>query len=378
MLRTKDEVLKSIKEDGRNLRFASIEFRDDDELVRMAIKNGADLSYASFRLQNDDSMCDFFSQNSSFEYIFERALFFVKKDLSTFYSRCGLFKNNKEFILCTKLYHGSSFDSPIIKYNSYSEEQIKNELFNLRIAQTKKFFNLSKKPFNYSDLSKIESSEDLMYSLMRIPSISVWYHQEPFSKVIESFEKMVDSFENEQDYYCSTKGIGSFPERVTKALLNQLNIKYDYEKVFLWSEGDPTHSYKGRKRYDFYIPSTNTIIEVHGAQHYNKGFEALGGRTLQEEQKNDKQKYDLAVKNGISNYIIIDAHSSKLDYLYDSFTNNKEFNDLFNISKLDWKQIRQDALGVEKYALPFPYQEFRINFYNDWIEVLKNFNETIS
>ena len=75
MLRTKDEVLKYIKEDGRNLRFASIEFRDDDELVRIAIQNGADLSYASFRLQNDIEMCNYFAQHTDFDYIFERALF---------------------------------------------------------------------------------------------------------------------------------------------------------------------------------------------------------------------------------------------------------------------------------------------------------------
>ena len=36
-------------------------------------------------------------------------------------------------------------------------------------------------------------------------------------------------------------------------------------------------------------------------------------------------------KKYISNYIIIDAHSSKLDYLYDSFTNNKEFNDSYAV-----------------------------------------------
>ena len=72
-------------------------------------------------------------------------------------------------------------------------------------------------------------------------------------------------------------------------MLSQLNLSFDREKVFEWSEGDAKKAYKGRKRYDFYLPASNTIIEVHGAQHYEKGFEAIGGRTLKEEQKNDEQ-----------------------------------------------------------------------------------------
>ena len=51
--------------------------------------------------------------------------------------------------------------------------------------------------------------------------------------------------------------------------------------MFEWSEN---------KRYDVYIPYLNCIVENHGEQHYNNSFKSLNGRTLEEEQKNDKYK----------------------------------------------------------------------------------------
>lgn len=374
-LRTRDEVLESITNDGRTLRFASFEFQDDEELVRLAIDNGGDLEYASFRLQNDTRMCDYFASHSRFDPIFERALFLLQRNPSTFKTRCGLFAENKEFILCAKIYHGSKFLSPIAKYNSYSHEKLVHELFNLRYAQVQKFYTLMKKTYSESAATEIHESPDLMYSLLRIPAMGAWFANAPFSSIKDSFEAMVDKCKSEQDYFCSSKGIGSFPERVTAAVLSQLNLPFDREKVFEWSEGDAKKAYKGRKRYDFYLPENNTIIEVHGAQHYEKGFEAIGGRTLKEEQKNDEQKHSLAIKNGITNYIVIDAHRSKFEFLRDSIRENKQFNDLYSTEQIDWSAVRSEALGADKSDMVFPYQKFRLEFYNDWIQVLEKFEQ---
>ena len=68
-----------------------------------------------------------------------------------------------------------------------------------------------------------------------------------------------------------------FPERVMIAVLSQLDIEFIHDKPFKWSN---------HKRYDFYLPDYNTIIETHGGQHYDRGFEGIGGNTLEEEQKN--------------------------------------------------------------------------------------------
>ena len=84
-------------------------------------------------------------------------------------------------------------------------------------------------------------------------------------------------------------GTTSYPNRFFYFLLKQLNIKYESEKRFEWSNG---------RIYDIYIPSINTIIEAHGIQHYEQTGFAV---TLAEQQEIDKYKHDMAIKNGIIN-----------------------------------------------------------------------------
>ena len=100
---------------------------------------------------------------------------------------------------------------------------------------------------------------------------------------------------------CDTTG--SYSERFVANLLDQFSIVYERERIFDWSEN---------KRYDFYIPQYDCIIETHGKQHYSEyGFGKLGGRNLYEEQWNDDDKKQYAQKSGhISNYIVIDCRKS--------------------------------------------------------------------
>lgn len=108
----------------------------------------------------------------------------------------------------------------------------------------------------------------------------------------------------------------SYGERFVRALLSNLNVDFEVEKVFNWSM---------LKRYDFYLPQHNTIIEVHGEQHYNGAFKSIGGRNLLQEKKNDKEKYGLALSNGISKYIVIDAQKSEFNYIKNSIENSELF-----------------------------------------------------
>jgi hypothetical protein len=81
------------------------------------------------------------------------------------------------------------------------------------------------------------------------------------------------------------------------------------------------------------------IIEVFGAKHYNEdGFSALGGRTLKEEQENDKYKKESAIENGIDRYIIIDAKYSNFEYLIKSIKSS-ELAEMFDLSGIDWNDI---------------------------------------
>lgn len=98
----------------------------------------------------------------------------------------------------------------------------------------------------------------------------------------------------------------SVPNKFMMNILDDSNIEYIAEYSPEWI---------GMKRYDFYLPKFNTIIEVNGAQHYNGSFSSLGGRTLEEEQENDAYKKRMALENGISDYIVIDARYSNLKTL---------------------------------------------------------------
>jgi transposase len=100
-----------------------------------------------------------------------------------------------------------------------------------------------------------------------------------------------------------------------------------------------------KKFYDFFLKKSKRIIEVHGEQHYKEGFQGIGGRTLEEEQENDRLKKNEALKNGIdeSSYIVIDAKISTLEYLKNSILNSR-IRELFDLSNVDWDKCHEDAL----------------------------------
>lgn len=132
--------------------------------------------------------------------------------------------------------------------------------------------------------------------------------------------------------YCSD-GF-NYPEKFFANFLKQLNVEFEYQKTFEWSQN---------KIYDFYIEDLNIIIETHGRQHYDKGFERIGGRTVEEEQANDKLKYKLAMENGVDKYIVIDCRYSEMEYIKNSIMNS-ELTDLFDLSTISWNQCEHDAL----------------------------------
>ncbi|MGK4040884.1 zinc-ribbon domain-containing protein [Heyndrickxia oleronia] len=136
----------------------------------------------------------------------------------------------------------------------------------------------------------------------------------------------------------------SYPEKFMGALLNQLKIKFIRDSSFEWSK-DIIHSNKklcGNKRYDFYIPELNCIIETHGRQHYDGGFETVSDRTLQDEQQNDILKEKIAYENGIKNYIIVNCKFSELEYIKTSILSS-ELKYLLNLELVDWKECHKSA-----------------------------------
>lgn len=124
----------------------------------------------------------------------------------------------------------------------------------------------------------------------------------------------------------------SYPEKFIVSLLNQLNSDYVNEYSPSWVTDD--------KRYDFYIEDFNMIIEVHGEQHYK---ESGWGKSIKEEQENDTYKRELALDNGVENYITLDCRESDLEYIKNSILESK-LKDILDLSKIDWLKCEEFAL----------------------------------
>ena len=112
---------------------------------------------------------------------------------------------------------------------------------------------------------------------------------------------------------CPLCGDGiSYPNKFMYALLKQININFIPEYFADWSN---------QKRYDIYIPSINCIIENHGRQHYEECF--FFNHSLEEEQKNDMYKQQLAIANGVVNYVALDCRKSTTEWIKESVMNSK-------------------------------------------------------
>ena len=130
---------------------------------------------------------------------------------------------------------------------------------------------------------------------------------------------------------CSCGDGISYPEKLMENVLIQLGIEYERQYKPNWSEN---------KIYDFYLPDANTIIEAHGVQHYE---ETTRGRSLKEEQENDRSKEELALNNGIKYYMIIDCRKSELEYIKNNILNSK-LNEILDLNNIDWAKCEEYAL----------------------------------
>lgn len=124
----------------------------------------------------------------------------------------------------------------------------------------------------------------------------------------------------------------SYPNKLMYEILQSLNIDFEREKTFSWSDN---------KRYDFYIPSLNCIIEMNGGQHYQDAF----NRSVYEEQSNDVYKKNLALHSGdIKHYLVIDCRISDYKYIYKNLCKENLLKEIgilnIDIEKCD-KNVRQ-------------------------------------
>lgn len=136
----------------------------------------------------------------------------------------------------------------------------------------------------------------------------------------------------------------SYPERIVGNLLIQnFSGKFETEKTFEWLP---------RRRYDFYLPSANTVIEVHGEQHYREA--PSFNKTLDDIQQIDELKKELAIESGL-NFIEVNAMRSDLSYLKKSVKNSGLLNLLDG--DIDWKKIHSDSIKPLQYVFLDLYKQ---------------------
>lgn len=145
------------------------------------------------------------------------------------------------------------------------------------------------------------------------------------------FRKPSEAMTASGRYVCRCSDGISYPEKFFVSLLSQLKIDYVTQltrTTFDWCKDF---------RYDFYIPSIDTICEIHGMQHYRD----CSWASLKETQENDKNKYQNAVDK-VSNYIVIDARYSKPDFIKDSILNSS-LSQLLDLTSISWAKCNQHA-----------------------------------
>lgn len=113
--------------------------------------------------------------------------------------------------------------------------------------------------------------------------------------------QVIDLLKDNYSCQCS-KSYSSFGERLTQSYLDIADIEYIRE-----------HSFKdlGRKRFDFYLPEYNAVLEVHGIQHYQ---EVTGYMNHKKTKQSDIIKKKYCKDNSIS-YIEIDARKSTFKHI---------------------------------------------------------------
>lgn len=120
-------------------------------------------------------------------------------------------------------------------------------------------------------------------------------------------------------------------ELVIYNILINAHINFLQEKNF-------KDCYSGYYRYDFYIPSMNTAIEINGAQHYNfvKNFHKTRS-DFTKAQERDRRKISYCLANNIKLYIIPYWEINNINCLEDIFQEKFLAHDKFHNDRA-WSQ----------------------------------------
>jgi len=139
----------------------------------------------------------------------------------------------------------------------------------------------------------------------------------------------------------------SYPEKILYGVMSCISDTYEKQKSFDWTSG---------RKYDVF--DNGIFIEIHGEQHYVKAFEKCGGRLIEEEQQNDILKQKLAYDNyrKIVDYIVIKAYPTDFETIKNNILKS-HLNEYYDLSKVDWDQIKRNATVSLVYAVAQGYNQ---------------------
>lgn len=149
----------------------------------------------------------------------------------------------------------------------------------------------------------------------------------------------------------------SYPNKFMASILEQLGIYYKPEFIM-----------DGKKyRYDFYIPDYQTIIEMHGRQHYERWDKS--GQTLEEIQQNDNDKKCFALNHGVKKYVIIESKCSDINYIATRIKTSVLSN-MFDLSTVDWYKCGFYAAGSLVHETALLYNDgYDVRYIADKLKV---------
>lgn len=128
----------------------------------------------------------------------------------------------------------------------------------------------------------------------------------------------------------------SYPNKFMYNLLEQLKVSFETEYSPSWIKP---------KKYDFYVPDLNLVIEMDGALghgHKNKMNGDDGSRSL----KIDKYKDEMARKMGLD-IVRIDCFVSDSDFIKDNILKSK-ISELLDLSNIDFSLCHKNAISSYK------------------------------
>lgn len=134
----------------------------------------------------------------------------------------------------------------------------------------------------------------------------------------------------------------SYPELFMMAYLEVKGIEYEYQKVF---------DDLSNRRFDFYLPKENIVIETHGLQHYK---EVYGHMDYQKIKYSDTHKRNYCKNNNIL-YVEIDARRS----MYSHISNSINESCLPNISKRESKIILNNIENKRRYNFKYIITKYK-------------------